>query len=337
MEMLKYLLSALVAAFAICGSAQAQEVTLRLSAFIPAQAPTFAQVIKPWADAINAEGKGIIKIDLFPGGTLGGNPGLQPKMVTDGIADIALVIPAYSPGRFPDNDVMELPGMVRNSSESSLAIYRLYKRNLLRGYEDFYVVLLGTTNPYAFHTRRPVKTFADLKGMKLRAGGPLVSTAMRALGITPVGMPITEVAENVSRGLLDGSAGDWDVMYSFRIIETAKHHYMAATMGTVPVAVLMSKKVYDGLPAKAKAIVDKHSGEVMSRKFGAVHDGIQSSRHSMTVANKDHTMVFPSDAELAKLNAILTPVIETWTKEHPNGAALHSALKEELAKIRASN
>lgn len=170
--MLKYVLSALVAALAISGSAHSQEVTLRLSAFIPAQAPTFAQVIKPWADAINAEGKGIIKIDTFPGGVLGGNPGLQPKMVTDGVADIALVIPAYSAGRFPDNDVMELPRMVNNSTESSMAIYRLYKRGLLRGYEDFYVVLLGTTNPYAIHTKGPVKTFADIKGLKLRAGGP---------------------------------------------------------------------------------------------------------------------------------------------------------------------
>ena len=334
--MLKYVLSALVAALATLGTAHAQEVTLKLSAFIPAQAPTFAQVIKPWVDAVNADGKGIIKIDTFPGGILGGNPGLQPKMVTDGIADIALVIPAYSAGRFPDNDVMELPGMVKNSTESSLAIYRLYQRKLLRGYDEFYVVMLGTTNPYAIHTRRPIKTFSDLKGMKLRAGGPVVSAAMRALGVAPVGMPITEVAENVSRGVLDGSAGDWDVMYSFRIIETAKHHYMAAAMGTVPVAILMNRKVYEGLPERAKAIINKHSGEIMSRKFGAVHDGVQASRHAQTVAAADHTMVFPPDAELKQLDATMAPVIETWVKDHPNGKALATALKEELAKIRAT-
>lgn len=333
--MLKYVLSALVAALAISGSAHSQEVTLRLSAFIPAQAPTFAQVIKPWADAINAEGKGIIKIDTFPGGVLGGNPGLQPKMVTDGVADIALVIPAYSAGRFPDNDVMELPRMVNNSTESSMAIYRLYKRGLLRGYEDFYVVLLGTTNPYAIHTKGPVKTFADIKGLKLRAGGPVASGSLRALGAAPVGMPITEVAENVSRGVLDGSGGDWDVMYSFRIIEAAKHHYMAAVLGAVPVAVLMNKKVYDGLPANAKAIIDKHSGEPMSKRFGAVHDGIQSSKHTETTKAAGHTMVSPPADELAKLDATLASVTTTWVKDHPNGQALVSALKEELAKIRA--
>jgi TRAP-type C4-dicarboxylate transport system substrate-binding protein len=333
--MLKHVLAALVAAFATLGSALAQEVTLKLSAFIPPQAPTFAQVIKPWAEAVNADGKGIVKIDTFPGGVLGGNPGLQPKMVNDGIADIALVIPAYSPGRFPDNDVVELPGLSQNSTESSIAIYRLYKRKLLRGYDDFYVVMLGTTNPYAIHTRRPVKTFADVKGMKLRAGGPVASASLRALGVAPVGMPITQVAENVSRGLLDGTGGDWDVMYSFRIIETAKHHYMANVLGTVPVAILMNRKVYEGLPEKARAIIDKHSGEPMSRRFGGVHDGIQKAKHADTVGAADHTMIFPPAAELAKLEKTLAPVTETWVKDHPNGSALATALKEELAKVRA--
>jgi hypothetical protein len=44
------------------GAAHAQEVRLKLSAFIPAQAPTFAQVIKHWSEAVNADGAGIIKI-----------------------------------------------------------------------------------------------------------------------------------------------------------------------------------------------------------------------------------------------------------------------------------
>jgi TRAP-type C4-dicarboxylate transport system substrate-binding protein len=102
------------------------------------------------------------------------------------------------------------------------------------------------------------------------------------------------------------------------------------------VAVLMNRKVYDGLPGKAKAIIDKHSGEQMSRKFGGVHDGIQNAKLTETKAAADHTMVFPSDAELAQLDAIMATVIETWVKDHPNGRALFTALKEELAKIRAA-
>jgi hypothetical protein len=55
-----------------------------------------------------------------------------------------------------------------------------------------------------------------------------------------------------------------------------------------------------------------------------------------TKAAADQTMVFPSDAELAKLDAIMATVAEAWVKDHPNGQALFAALKEELAKIRAA-
>jgi TRAP-type C4-dicarboxylate transport system substrate-binding protein len=119
-------------------------------------------------------------------------------------------------------------------------------------------------------------------------------------------------------------------------MEAAKHHYMAEVLGTVPVAVLMNRKVYDGLPAKARAIIDKHSGEPMSRKFGGVHDGIQSAKLAETKASADHAMVYPSKAERAKLDKIMASVIDAWVKDHPNGQALYGALKEELAKIRAA-
>lgn len=334
--MFRYMLSALVALLAYAGAAHAQETTLKLSVFIPEQAPTYAQVIKPWAEAINEEGEGIIKIDAFPGGALGGGPALQPKMVDDGVADIALIIPAYTPGRFPDNEVMELPGLVRNSTESSIAFRKLYERGLLRGYEGFYPVMLSTTNPYAFHTTEPVKELSDIKGLKLRAGGPVASAAQQALGAVPVGMPITEVAENVSKGIIDGTEGDWDVMYSFRIIDAAKNHFMTSA-GTVPVAVLMNKSVYDGLSDEAKAIIDKHSGLPMSERFGKVHDGVQANRRAETEASAEHTIVVPTEAQLQEYDEIVAPVIAKWAEEHPGGEALLSALKEELAAIRASN
>jgi TRAP-type C4-dicarboxylate transport system substrate-binding protein len=333
--MLKRLLPAMAAVLTLSGAAYAQETTLKLAVFIPDQAPTFAQVIKPWADAINAEGEGILHIDAFTGGSLGGNPAAQPDLILDRVADVALVIPAYSPGRFPDNEVMELPGMMQNSTESSIAIRGLYDRGLLRGYDDFYVVMLSTTNPYAIHTTEPVKEISDIAGKKLRAGGPVAGAAMTALGAAPVGMPITQVAENVSKGVIDGNGGDWDVMYSFRIIEAAKNHFMAS-LGTVPVAVLMNRSVYEGLSDEARALIDKHSGLVMSQTFGKVHDGVQADGLKKTLAAADQTVVIPTDEQIAEWDAIMAPVIDQWVSEHPNGEALFAALKEELASARAA-
>ena len=316
------------------GTASLAEEVLKLSFFASPKDPTYADVLLPWVEAINAEGKGIVRIDTFPGGALVRGPAAQAKAVTDGVADLAWVVPAYTPGRFPDNDVMELPGVIQNVKESSIAFRRLFDQGMLRGYDDFYVPLLATTHPYAVHTVKPVNTMDDLKGMKLRAGGPVASAAVTALGAVPVGMPVPAIAENVSKGVLDGTGAEWNVMYAFKIIEVAKNHYMQR-LGTVPLTVLMNKERYDSLPAEARAILDKHSGEALSRKFGEVHFAIQGKRLETTKAKADHTIVDPDEAEKKRWNEVMNSVVEDWVAKHPKGKELFSALQTELTRIRA--
>ncbi|MBT3550733.1 MAG: TRAP transporter substrate-binding protein [Rhodospirillaceae bacterium] len=331
--MIKSLMSG-VAVLALTSGAALAQTSLKMAFFASPKDPTYSQVIMPWINTINAEAKGAIKIDAFPGGALGRNPRLQVKMTLDGVADLAWTVPAYTPGRFPDNQVMELPTLIHDVKESSVVFRRLYEKGLLRGYDDFYVPLLVTTHPYFINTVKPVTKIGDLKGMKLRAGGPVAGASMRALGAVPVGMPIPAVAENISKGILNGSAAEWNVMYAFRIVEVAKHHYMAR-LGTVPLAVLFNKKKFDGLPANVRAIINKHSGEKFSRKFGDVHFAIQGQKLALTQKRPDHKFVFPSKAALAKWDATLTPVITDWEKKHPKGKMLLGALNKELADYRA--
>ncbi|MDP6427170.1 MAG: TRAP transporter substrate-binding protein [Rhodospirillales bacterium] len=331
--MFKHLLAG-AAVIAFSASAASAQTSLKMAFFASPKDPTYSKVIKPWAEAINAEAKGAVKIDVFSGGALGRNPRLQVKMTLDGVADLAWVVPSYTPGRFPDNQVMELPTLIHDVKEASVAFRRIYDKGLLRGYGDFYVPLLVTTHPYFINTVKPVTKIADLKGLKLRAGGPVAGASMRALGAVPVGMPIPAVAENISKGILNGSAAEWNVMYAFRIIEVAKHHYMAR-LGTVPLAVLFNKKRFDGLSAKARGIINKHSGEKFSRKFGDVHFAIQGKMLAITQKKADQKFVFPSKADLAKWDDTLRPVIDDWVKKHPKGKMLLAALKKELADYRA--
>lgn len=328
----KLMAASMATSLLLAGNVSAEEV-LKLSFFASPKDPTYSDVLLPWVDTINAEGKGVLRIDTFPGGALVRGPAGQAKAVSDGVVDLAWVVPAYTPGRFPDNDVMELPGVIQNVKESSIAFRRLYEQGLLSGYDDFYVPLLATTHPYAIHTVKPVQSMDDLKGMKLRAGGPVASAAVKALGAVPVGMPVPAIAENVSKGVLDGTGAEWNVMYAFKIIEVAKNHYMQR-LGTVPLTVLMNKEKYNSLSAEARALLDKHSGETLSRKFGDVHYAIQGARLEKTQGLSEHTIVNPSDEEVARWNELMNSVVEDWVANHPKGQELFSALNAELEKIR---
>jgi len=318
----------------LSGAVNAEPMTIKLAFFGGPKSPTWSKVMVPWSKDVVAASKNTIKIDLYPGGTLGRNPRAQVKLVLDGVIDVGFFVPSYTPGRFPDNEVMELPGLIKNSNESGIAIWRLYKKGLLRGYDKFKVLMLVTTHPYTMHTKTPVKRIADLKGMKVRAGGPVAGATIRALGAVPVGMPIPTVAQNISKGIIGGSASDWNVLYAFRIVDVAKHHYMGL-LGTVPIGLIMSKEKWNSLPGAAKAAFDKYSGETLSRRNGKVNIAVQTVLEAKTRKNPQHTFVDLTPAAQRKWDATVNPVIDQWVKKHPKGKMLLGALKKELAAIRA--
>ncbi|MEE2761417.1 MAG: TRAP transporter substrate-binding protein [Pseudomonadota bacterium] len=315
---------------------QSAERNLKLAYFGSPKSSLYKNAMVPWMVEMNKLLTGKIKVDGFPGGTMGRNPRAQVKLVQDGVVDIGFFVPSYTPGRFPDTEVMELPGIFRNSREASVSFWRLYDKGLQRGFEKFHVFSLFTTDAYNIHTKKPIKRLSELKGLKLRAGGPVAAATLKAVGAVPVGMPITTVAENISKGVLDGSASDWNVAFAFRIIDIAKHHYMAL-MGTVPIGMLMTKKNWNGLSSDVKAAFIKTGGEAFARRHADSNAAANAKFLSIAKSRPDNTFVIPGQAEQKAWESATQPVIDNWIKKHPNGRKLYNTLQQELTKIRTES
>ena len=314
--------------------ASAQQTTIKFAVFTPERERTFQVVMKPFAQQVMAASKGTLKIKLYPNGALGRHPGRQLKMVQDGVADIGWIIPAYTPGRFPDNSVFELPNIIRNSKEGSVAAWRLLKKGMLRGYDKYYVIALFTTAPYTIHMREKVGSMADLKGRKIRAVGPAMVSSIKAIGAAPEAMPFTKIVEAISRGVINGTTAHPIALHDFGVAKVAKHHYFGQ-LGTVNLAIVMNKKKFNSLPAAAKAAIEKYRGEAMSVAFGDMSDSRNAELKKIWAKDGQRSVVDPSAADAKKWDAALAPVVKAWVKKHPNGAKLLAALKAELAAIRA--
>lgn len=321
---------------ALAPSVQSAEKNLKLAYFGSPQGAAYKDAMVPWMAEMNKQFAGKIKIDGFPGGALGRNPRAQVKLVQDGVIDIGFFVPSYTPGRFPDAEIMEMPGILRNSTESAIAFWRLYDKGLQRGFDKFHPFSLFSTAPYNIHTKEPVKRLSDLKGLKLRAGGPVAAATLKAVGAIPVGMPIPSVAENISKGVLAGSAADWNVAFQFRIVDTAKNHYMAL-MGAVPIGMLMTKENWNSLPADVRAAFTKTGGEAFARRHAAANEASQLKFLAEAKSRPDNKFVFPSKAEQKAWEKATQPVIDNWIKKHPNGRKLFDTLQQELTKIRAES
>ncbi|WP_205470458.1 hypothetical protein [Breoghania sp. L-A4] len=200
--------AALAATYAPSG---ARAETLRLSSFEPPVAHVTAQIITPWAKDVSDASNGELDIKIFAGGTLGRNPAQQLKLVEDGVADIAWVIPGYSPGRFQEGTVGELPFLITDSASGSAAMWQLYEQGLLKGdYEKFKMLCICVSSVNFVAATKPVKVPQDMSGMNVRAPGPTMLSAIDALGAVPVGgITGPTVAEAISRGLIDATFAQW--------------------------------------------------------------------------------------------------------------------------------
>src|SRR5262245_7402033 len=126
--------SRLLAVLLLCAAstAHAEPVKLKFAVFSPDTERLFNTVKKPWAEAVTKAAGGTVQIDLFPNGALGRAPQQQAQMVLDGVTDIGFVVPPFTPGRFPDSEVLELPGQFQDLAEATTVYTRLLKSGVLR-------------------------------------------------------------------------------------------------------------------------------------------------------------------------------------------------------------
>ncbi len=320
--------------FAHSAFAQTPPVKLKFSIFSPDKEVTYLNVFKPFAEAVNKESGGAVEIELFPNGALGRSPLQQAQMVLDGVADIGWVIASYTPGRFQENEVFELPGLFRDLKEATLVFTRVVNSGKIKGYEEFFPIALLGTAPYSLHSRLPLNSIADIKGKKIRVSGAIESETIKALGAVPIGMPVTEVPEAISRGTIDGTTSHPAPLVDFGISRVTSAHYFTR-LGVVPLAVLMNRKKFDSLPKAGQDAIRKFSGDWTAARFnegvGAYNDTVVKQLQE----DPKRKVVFPPPADLEAMQPAFKSVIDAWLAKSPRNKELLALVEAEIANVRA--
>jgi TRAP-type transport system periplasmic protein len=328
--------AALPAATILGGELAHAEDHLKWAVFTPDSEVTFRTVMKPYAETVQRETNNAVVFDLFPNGALGRNPGQQPQMLLDGVADLAWVIPSYSPGRFPDTEVLELPGMFKDLREASLVATAFAAQHVLHDYGDFFIVGLWGTAPYSIHTNFPVNSIADLKGKTIRASSKNESAALRAFGAVPIGMPVTEIPEAISRGTISGTTSHLSPFFDFGLDRVTNNHFFIG-LGVVPLCVLMSKKRFDVLPEASRTVIERNAGDNLTKVWIESITSYNAANLEKLKSNPKNKIVFPSQAELDEAQRLLTPVRDEWVAASPRHKELKAALDAEIAKVRGES
>lgn len=318
---------------ALVTNVSAEPIKLKLSWFADAQSPTYVTGVKPFIDSVNKEGAGIVQIEAFPNGALGRSLPAQPQMVLDGVADIAFVVTTLTPARFPDNAVLELPGLFRDVEESTLVHTRLVQKEKLRGYSEFFVVGAFGTPPYSLHSRKAINSLKDIAGMRFTTSSGTASESLRALGAVPVTMPISEVVEAIGRGTVDGTMMHVGAFVEFGMPRVTKTDYLIS-LGAQHLALIMNRQKFTSLSPEAKAIILKFSGEWLAKQYGENYGAyVRKSEHELN-ADPKRTFVVPTAEDAAQAAKVTQPIVDAWLAKDPRNPELLSAVRAEIANIR---
>jgi TRAP-type C4-dicarboxylate transport system substrate-binding protein len=314
--------------------ARAEPVTLKLSFFTSDRTVAYAAAIKPFVDAVNKEGEGVVRIKVYPSGTLGKVQRELPALVLSGSADIAFIIPGQNPERFVDNGVIELPGLFRNVRDATLTYTRLVTSNALAGYQGFFVIGAFATPPETINSRKPIRSLADLKDQKIRVNNPTQAGALAKLGAVPVVMAFNETAAAIMRGDLDGATVPPAQLFDVGIGRLTSYHYLLGT-SAAPLTLMMNHKVLDRLPAKAQEIIRKYSGEWAAARFIEIYEHATKKALDELLRDRRRTVVNPSAADEATATAVFKTVADDYAAASPHNAELLRAARASIAKLRA--
>ena len=315
------------------GQVSAKPVTLKLSTTTPAMDAQVTKFFKPWAEIVNKESQGTINIEVYAGGILGRNVKLYLEQLDSGVFEIASVNPAYFGDRFPWASLFNIPFTSNTYYEAAVSAQRMFDKGLFPGFENYEVLVIHGTSPFYFWSTYPVRLPEDLRGHKSRSGAKFQSILMTELGVTPVGLGITEVTENLSRGVIDTTIASPHIAKVFKISEIAKY-MLELPMGNFGIMTVMSKKAYQSLPIEAKFAIDKHRGVWMA-KFLAEAQGPPDLKILQAFKDDPKITVFePKGADLKQWEVAIQPAIEKWVRERPENGKLLKILRNELDIIR---
>jgi TRAP-type C4-dicarboxylate transport system substrate-binding protein len=317
-----------------------QSVTLKFHTFMAPQSNVWLTMHKPWMEKVEKESGGRIKFEGYPAMQLGGTPVQLYDQARDGVVDIVWTLPGNTAGRFPRIEAFELPFMMNNAEATSKAYWEYVQTVAPDEFKETQVLALHVHGPGMFHSAtRQVKTAADLKGLKVRGPTRQVTKLLGSLGAIPVGMPLPQIPDALSKGTIEACVIPWEVVPSVKVHELTKFHSefdgTGAALYTTTFVMAMNKAKYDGLAPDLKKVIDANSGLAASAWLGKTQQGndVIGRKSAVDRGNTIYTITAADRQEFIKLSA---PVDDEWvadmTKRGFDGKKLLQTAKDLIAK-----
>lgn len=330
-----------VLAFCGCGrqgkteAGAAKPVKLTYSVFFP---PTHVQarLASEWAEAIKARSGGQVQITVFSGGVLTKADQCYQGVV-GGVSDLGMSAFAYTRGRFPLLEGLDLPVGYPDGISATRIAHALTMQFNPSEVQDSKLLYVHAHGPGVLATKKPVAGLADLKGMKIRATGFCAKIA-ESLGGSPVSMPQGETYEALQKGVVEATFCPVETLKGWKQGEVIQSLTDSRCIGyTTAFFVVMNKEKWAALPPEAQRVIEEVSAEWVVKHGQAWNEA--DAEGLAFVKELKRSIIELSAEEQAAWTARVAPLLTAYAagadEKGLPGAAFLEALKKQVAEARA--
>jgi TRAP-type C4-dicarboxylate transport system substrate-binding protein len=324
---------AAAAALAVAGAAQAQQKTEMKLAYFVGDQHAMSQWLIKWSEALEKGSGGRLAVKRFPSAQMGPTPG-HYDFARTGQADVSWFLHGGTPGRFPLTEIINLPFMAGSAEIGTKVINDpgLRSKYLDAEHKGIKVLMLFTHQPGGPHTtRKAIRSLEDFKGLRLRFASPTVRDLVQALGATPVGVPPTEISEQLSKGTIDGAFMDYGgVGIAFKLGGIVKHSTELYAYVT-SFGLGMNEGFWNRLsPDLKKLVTDTVTGK--EAEVGRAWDALDAPGKKAVMDGGGEAIRF-SAAEMAKVRKIGADVSEAKIREYEGKGMPARAIYNDMRSL----
>jgi TRAP-type transport system periplasmic protein len=327
----------IVLSLAVAAPACADDaIVLKFATLSTADGPLNQRMLHPWAERVNAAGKGIVQLDVRDGFAIANYNNIYDRVLDD-VVQVAFTVTGSIAGKFALSNLVDLPFLFERPDDASVAYWRLYKSGALDAeYTEIVPLYLVTLANSGLHLDRAPSSPDDIKGFKIVASSRITGEIIEALGAVPISLQQNEMYTALQRHAVDGTYGAWTSFPAFKLGEVTSYH-IEAKLGGAPAMVFMAKKSFDTLPAAARKVLEDNSGEAASRLFGEYWMNLDNEVRQQYRQSPGHTIAELTPAQLATWREKLQPIYAQWLKDTPGGTPVLTKYRALLQAVAAEH
>jgi TRAP-type C4-dicarboxylate transport system substrate-binding protein len=266
-----------------------------------------------WAEEIEKRTQGKVMIEIHPGGTLTSAPEVYDGVI-NGVSDIGMSCFAYTRGRFPLLEGLDLPVGYPDGKTATRIANEIIQKYAPAELSDTHVLYVHAHGPGMLASKTPIRTFDEIKGVKIRATG-LSSKIVESLGGVPVGMSQPETYEALRKGVVDATLCPVETLKGWsrqgEVIEAVTD--LTPIGYTTAMFVVMNKDKWNSLPPEIQEAITMVSEEWIA-KHGEAWDKADEEGWAF-VKELGREVIEFSDEDYAKAVAAVKPILDDYVSK----------------------